>query len=426
MTAASDRRSGARDRAASTDSDGTERDEHGEGVERLDRRRLDRHAAGGVDEPAQIRRVPRERAEPDGGHEDHDRDRGDQMRATGGPRPRRVAAITATIPATGDARNASPAADPGRRPPARRRALRRADGGPGGERQQRDPQLARHGGRDIAERRGRRGREQEVAAVVAEPALEPQEAGRGRGRVGARGGDDRGGPGGLDPSDPAAGDRQDGGPRRRRGAQLELDRKEPGAGGEGGQHHGLDGDEGGRHREPAGRHDERGQRVLEPRIGVGHVGVDPAGRLPAAHQLADPALVPEDVGVAGRVVVARDEPGGRRDDEAGGGDRDGRRRHRTPSEPQRRAPRRPRTPRTTTRSARSAHGSPTIETPASGWSMTSQAAAARHRMPTPTRSAAGAGPRSGRSGDPDQPDRARRWPRRLRRPLPGRPSSRPY
>ena len=145
------------------------------------------------------------------------------------------------------------------------------------------------------------------------------------------------GPAAWSPSDPAAGDREDGGPRRRRGAQLELDRKEPGAGGEGAQHHGLDGDEGGRHREPAGRHDERGQRVLEPRIGVGHVGVHPAGRLPAAHQLADPALVPEDVGVAGRVVVARDEPGGRRDDEAGGRDRDGRR-DTDPRQPQRRAP----------------------------------------------------------------------------------------
>ena len=49
---------------------------------------------------------------------------------------------------------------------------------------------------------------------------------------------------------------------------------------------------------------------------------------------------------------------------------------------------------TTTRIARSTHGLPTTETPASGWSMTSQAAAARHRMPTPTRSAAGAGPRA--------------------------------
>ena len=139
---------------------------------------------------------------------------------------------------------------------------------------------------------------------------------------------------------------------------------------------------------------ERRQGVLEPRVGVGHVGVDAARRVPPSHQLADPALVPEDVGVAGRVVVARDEPGGGRDDQAGRDDRDGRARPRNPVATKRRAPR---------RAGRRANGHDQraegprrrrrSRSPASGWSITSQAAPARQRTPIPRRSAAGAAPR---------------------------------
>ena len=215
---------------------------------------------------------------------------------------------------------------------------------------------------------------------------------------------------------PAAG--EDRRPGRGGRPELELDREQPGARPQGEQHHRLHGDQRRRHREPSGRHDERGQGVLEPRVGVGDVGVDAARRVPA-HQLADPALVPEDVGGAGRVVVAGDEPGRSRDD-AGRPRRSRPPAGRDPARMKRRSPRQEDGDAATT-SARSAHGAPTIETPASGWSIRSQAAPARHRMPTPSRSAV-ARPENRRAARPGQGDDAATAARR-RRPLRGRPSS---
>ena len=80
---------------------------------------------------------------------------------------------TATIPATGDARNASPAAAPAR-PTSAAPTGGRPDGRPGRERHEREAQLARQRRRDVAERRRRRRREHEIAAVAAEAALEGQ------------------------------------------------------------------------------------------------------------------------------------------------------------------------------------------------------------------------------------------------------------
>ena len=114
VTAASARRSSARDRAGEADADGAEHEQHGDRDEHWGSGRLDGPAARGIDEASQVGGVPPElvRAHTPvtttiaGMAIQEARDR--WAAATARP------VNAATIPATGDARNASPAADPAR------------------------------------------------------------------------------------------------------------------------------------------------------------------------------------------------------------------------------------------------------------------------------------------------------------------------